>query len=117
MVLNDARRLVREILGETEMSAGGISLPSTRQKGEIRLINEPSGAVLVPHILAARRYVSPRARPITSDEAETRRTAYALKRGAEIEIAARAMAGLALPDLPTLTLVPVPPSTGSIEAN
>lgn len=99
------------------MSAGVISLPATRQKGEIRLINEPSCAVLVPPILAARRYVSPRARPITPEEAETRRIAYALKRGEEAELAARKMARLLPPDLPSVTLVPVPASTGSIEAN
>jgi len=99
------------------MTAGVISQPAERQKGEIRLINEPSSAVLAPPILAARRYVSPRARPITPDESETRRIAYALKRGAEIGIAAREMAGLLPPDLPMLTLVPVPASTGSIEAN
>ena len=57
------------------MTAGVISLPATRQKGEIRLINETSCAVLVPPILAARRYVSPRSRPITPDESETRRIA------------------------------------------
>ena len=99
------------------MSAGVISLPAERQKGEIRLINEPSCAVLVPPILAARRYVSPRSRPITPEEAETRRIAYALKRGEETEMVAREMAGLLPLDLPTLTLVPVPASTGSIEAN
>jgi len=99
------------------MTAGVISLPATRQKGEIRLINAVPDAVLVPPILAARRYVSPRSRPITPDEAETRRIAYALKRGEEIGIAACEMAGLLPPDLPTLTLVPVPASTGSIEAN
>jgi len=99
------------------MSAGVISLPAERQKGEIRLINEPPRAVLVPPILAARRYVSPRSRPLTPEEAETRRIAYALKRGEETELAARETAGLLPPDLPTLTLVPVPASTGSIEAN
>ena len=99
------------------MTAGVISLPATRQKGEIRLIKEPSCAVLVPPILAARRYVSPRSRPITPDESETRRIAYTLKRGAEIGIAAREMAALLPPDLPTLTLVPVPASTGSLEGN
>ncbi|MEI8388241.1 MAG: hypothetical protein WCG76_11600 [Verrucomicrobiota bacterium] len=61
--------------------------------------------------------MSPRSRPITPDEAETRRIAYALKRGEEIGIAAREMAGLLPSELPTLTLVPVPASTGSIEAN
>ena len=99
------------------MSAGVISQPATRQKGEIRLINEVPCAVLVPPILAARRYVSPRSRPITPEEAETRRIAYALKRGAENGVAAREMAALLPSDLPTVTLVPVPSSTGSIEAN
>ena len=99
------------------MTAGVISQPAERQKGEIRLLNEPSCAVLVPPILAARRYVSPRSRPITPEESETRRIAYALKRGEETGIAAREMAGLLPSDLPTITLVPVPASTGSIEAN
>jgi len=98
------------------MSAGVISLPAERQKGEIRLINSLC-AVLVPPILAARRYVSPRSRPITPEEAETRRISYALKRGEEMELAAREMAEFLPLDLPTLTLVPVPASTGSIEAN
>ena len=99
------------------MTAGVISQPATRQKGEIRLLNEPSCAVFVPPILAARRYVSPRSRPITPEEAETRRIAYAIKWGEEMELAAREMAELLPLDLPTLTLVPVPASTGSIEAN
>jgi hypothetical protein len=99
------------------MTAGVISLPATRQKGEIRLLNAVPCAVLVPPILAARRYVSPRSRPITPDESETRRIAYALKRGEKTGVAAREMAGLLPPGLPTLTLVPVPTSTGSIEAN
>jgi len=99
------------------MTAGVISQPATRQKGEIRLLNEPSCAVLVPPILAARRYVSPRWRPITPDESEIRRIAYALKRGEETEMVAREMAELLPPDLPTLTLIPVPSSTGNIEAN
>ena len=99
------------------MSAGVISHPATWQKGEIRLIKEPPSAFHVPPILAARRYVSPRSRPITPEEAETRLIAYALKRGEETEMAAREMAGLLPLDLPTLTLVPVPASTGSIEAN
>ncbi len=99
------------------MTAGVISLPAERQKGEIRLINEVPSAVHVPPILAARRYVSPRSRPITPEEAETRRIAYALKRGEETEVAAREIACLLPSDLPTLTLVPVPASTGSVEAN
>jgi len=99
------------------MSAGVISHPATRQKGEIRLINEVPSGVHVPPILAARRYVSPRSRPITPEETETRRIAYALKRGEETELAAREMADLLPSDLPAVTLVPIPASTGSIEAN
>jgi hypothetical protein len=99
------------------MTAGVISQPAERQKGEIRLINAVPCAALVPSLLAARRYVSPRSRPITPDESETRRIAYSLKRGEETGVAAREMAGLLPPDLPMLTLVPVPASTGSIEAN
>ena len=99
------------------MTTGVISLPAERQKGEIRLIKKPSCEILVPPILAARRYVSPRSRPITPEEAETRRIAYALKRGEESGIAAREMAALLPSDMPTLTLVPIPASTGSIEAN
>ena len=99
------------------MSTGVISQPATRQKGEIRLIKEPSCVVLVPPILAARRYVSPRSRPITPDESEARRIAYALKLGKEIGVAARELVWLLPPDLPTFTLIPVPASTGSIEAN
>lgn len=99
------------------MTAGVISLPAPRQKGEIRLINAVPSAFFVSPILAARRYVSPRSRPITPEESETRRIAYAIKRGEEAVLAACEMAGLLPPDLPSVTLVPVPASTGSIEAN
>jgi len=99
------------------VSAGGISHPAIRQTGEIRLINAPPREVSIPPTLAARRYVSPQARPLTAEEAEIRRIAYALKRGEEIDLAAREMAGLIPPDLPTLTLVPVPSSSGCTEAN
>jgi hypothetical protein len=61
--------------------------------------------------------VSPRSRPITPEESETRRIAYALKRGEEPGVAAFEMAGFLPLDLPTLTLVPIPSSIGSIEAN
>ena len=77
----------------------------------------PSLIFRVPSILAARRYVSPKLRPITAEEAETRRIAYALKRGEETGFAAKEMAVLLPTELPALTLVPVPSSTCSIDAN
>ena len=77
----------------------------------------PSPVFRVPPIIAARRYVSPRSRPITSEEAETRRIAYALKRGEETGFAAKEMVVLLPTGLPALTLVPVPSSTGSIDSN
>jgi len=46
------------------MTSGVISLLAARQKGELRLINECPSAVLVPPILAARRYVSLRSWPV-----------------------------------------------------
>lgn len=77
----------------------------------------PSSRFRVLPILAARRYISPRLRPITAEEAETRRIAYALKRGESTELAAKEMAILLPTELPALTLVPVPASTGGIDAN
>jgi len=94
-----------------------ISLPTIWQKGESRLINANRARGHVTPILAARRYVSPRYRPLTPEEAETRRIAYALKLGEETAIAAREMAELIPPHLPTVTLVPIPSSTGNLEAN
>lgn len=86
-------------------------------KSQIEPKRSPSLLFRVPPIIAARRYVSPRSRPITAEEAETRRIAYALKRGEETEIAAKEMVMLLPTELPALTLVPVPSSTGSIDAN
>ena len=51
-----------------------VNKTAARQKGGIRLINADPTAVLVSPILAARRYVSPRARPITPEEAAARHT-------------------------------------------
>ena len=72
------------------------------------------------NIRAARRYYSPRARPLTPDEAATRAIAYALKdprRFPEaVEIAADEMA-LLLRDEPRATLVPIPTSAGDTGPN
>jgi predicted amidophosphoribosyltransferase len=61
--------------------------------------------------------MSPRVRPLTPEEVETRRIAYALKECREAALAAAEMAALLPPGLPSITLVPIPSSTGSIEAN
>ena len=70
------------------------------------------------NIHAARLYVSPRTRPLTAEEAETRRIAYAIKEAnadpADVETAARDMARLI--DGPCW-LVPVPTSRGTIAPN
>ena len=68
------------------------------------------------NILAARLYVSPRTRPLTPEEAETRRLAYALKEPdpAAVAVAAPEMARLI--DGPCW-LVPVPSSRGTIAPN
>ena len=66
--------------------------------------------------LAARRYVSPRTRPLNAEEQETRRLAYALKTAdlEAVQIAAEDMARLI--DGPCW-LVPVPTSSGTIAPN
>jgi len=69
------------------------------------------------NILAARLYVSPRTRPLTPEEAETRRLAYALKdadNAAAVAVAAPEMARLI--DGPCW-LVPIPSSRGTIAPN
>ncbi|MCE9615061.1 MAG: hypothetical protein K8T26_12355 [Lentisphaerae bacterium] len=73
-------------------------------------------------IIAAHKYISPRARPLTPEEAEVRRIAYALKipTAEACAAAARELAPLldAAEDAGTaLVLMPVPASTGSVEAN
>jgi len=68
---------------------------------------------------AARRYVSPRNRPLTRREAEVRALSYALKTPDcdqdVIDLAAREMAALVADD--TGYLIPVPDHTGDIAAN
>jgi hypothetical protein len=70
------------------------------------------------NILAARRYVSPRTRALSLEEQETRRLAYAIKStanpGADFAAAAHEMAALITGPC---WLVPIPSSTGSLDAN
>ncbi len=73
------------------------------------------------NIRAARLYVSPRTRPLTPDEQETRRIAYAIKSAfttdgieAARSVAARELAGLMTGPC---NLVPVPSRTGDTTAN
>lgn len=68
------------------------------------------------NIHTARRYVSPRTRPLNAEEQETRRTAYALK---EIDRAAihKAAAEMARLISGPCWLVPIPTSKGSLAPN
>ena len=68
---------------------------------------------------AARRYVSPRTRPLTLDEAQTRALAYLLKdRDCDADMIAAAAHEMArLIDGEYCNLIPVPDHTGSTEAN
>jgi predicted amidophosphoribosyltransferase len=72
--------------------------------------------------ISAHKYVSPRSRTLTPEEAEVRRIAYALKitTAEACSVAARDLAPLLdaaeAPDT-HLVLMPVPASTGSIDAN
>ena len=74
------------------------------------------------NIIAAHKYVSPRSRPLTPEEAEVRRIAYALKvpTPEACETAARDLAPLLdaaeAPDM-HIVLMPVPASTGNTDAN
>jgi hypothetical protein len=73
-------------------------------------------------IIAAHKYVSPRSRPITPEEAEVRRIAYALKipTSEACTIAAQALAPLldsAEAPAAHIVLMPVPASTGTVDAN
>jgi hypothetical protein len=77
-------------------------------------------------ILAARKYPTPRNGPLTIEQTETRRLAYAIKSIAstlaDFDTAAREMAALILSDPMVATpqgvwLVPIPDSTGNTDAN
>ena len=73
-------------------------------------------------IITAHKYVSPRARPLTPEEPEVRRIAYALKvpTPEACETAARDLAPLldaAEAPATHIVLMPVPASTGSTDAN
>ena len=69
-------------------------------------------------ILAARRYHTPRNGPLTLEQAETRRLAYAIKStassSADFDTAAREMAALISGPC---WLVPIPDSSGNTDAN
>jgi len=70
----------------------------------------------------AHKYVSPRTRPLTPEETEVRRIAYALKvpTAEACEVAARELAPLLdAAEAPgtRIVLMPVPASTGSTDAN
>ncbi len=71
-------------------------------------------------ILTARRYVSPRVRPLTPEEVWTRNIAYAIKEPRRfpeaVEIAAQELADL-VRDEPRMTLVPIPTSAGDVGPN
>ena len=74
------------------------------------------------NIIAPHKYVSPRSRPLTPNETEVRRIAYALKvpTAEACETAARDLAPLldaAEAPETRLVLMPVPASTGSVDAN
>ena len=73
-------------------------------------------------IITAHKYVSPRSRPLTPEEVEVRRIAYALKvpTAEACETAAADLAPLldaAEAPATTIVLMPVPASTGSVTAN
>ena len=73
-------------------------------------------------ILSAHKYVSPRSRPLTPEEVEVRRIAYALKipTAEACEMAARDLAPLldaAEAAGTVIVLMPVPASTGTVDAN
>jgi predicted amidophosphoribosyltransferase len=73
-------------------------------------------------IVTAHKYVSPRTRPLTPDETEVRRIAYALKvpTADACQIAAHDLAPFvdaAEAPATTIVLMPVPSSTGSVDAN
>jgi hypothetical protein len=72
-------------------------------------------------ILAARKYPTPRNGPLSIEETETRRLAYAIKTIAsplaDFDTAAREMAALILATPPGVWLVPIPDSTGNTDAN
>jgi len=74
------------------------------------------------HTISAHKYVSPRSRPLTPEEVEVRRIAYALKipTAEACELAARDLAPLLdAAEAPGthIVLMPVPSSTGTVDAN
>lgn len=81
-----------------------------------------AGKLVSQRIISAHKYVSPRSRPLTPDEVDVRRIAYALKvpTAEACEIAARDLAPLldaAEAPATHIVLMPVPNSAGSVDAN
>ena len=70
------------------------------------------------HILAARQYVSPRTRPLTPEEQETRRLSYAIKdpHAPDIDFAT-AGAEMAAHIHAKAWLIPIPDRNGNTDAN
>jgi hypothetical protein len=98
--------------GTDEEVPGSMVLPANQ-------VAASKGAAAInfsPLALYAVKYVSPRTRPLTAEEAAIRVTAYALKRPTPQAIATAAPPMAALIDGPCW-LVPVPASGGSLTAN
>jgi len=90
--------------------------PDSTTKGAAR--TRARFPLLQMNILAARKYATPRNGPLSLEQAETRRLAYAIKTtaspSADFNTAARDMAALITGPC---WLVPIPDSTGNTDAN
>jgi hypothetical protein len=107
------------------MNNEGTGRNLTQMKAQVSTVKQVSPSPRYPkqmNIITAHKYVSPRARALTPEETEVRRIAYALKvpTAESCEIAARDLAPLldaAEAPATHIVLMPVPASTGSIDAN
>jgi len=102
----------RQVSHKAQVSAVEHDLPEPTRNHEQRTMN----------VLSAHKYVSPRSRPLTPEEVEVRRIAYALKipTSEACELAARDLAPLVdAAEAPGthVVLMPVPASTGTVDAN
>ena len=91
-------------------------------QAQVSTVQHDKKAHIPMRIIAAHKYVSPRSRPITPEEAEVRRLAYALKipTSEACTTAAQALAPLLDSAEATgthIVLMPVPASTGTVDAN
>ncbi len=79
-------------------------------------LNPPQLPIM--NIIAARQYVSPRSRPLTPEEAETRRLSYAIKspQAAQRDVATVALEMARLITAPCW-LIPIPDRNGNTAAN